>query len=86
VPALMRRGCTVNELHQLVRDGLARAEPVLVQRRRPSPSDFYLRITDTGRKALARENRRKWSVGIALLFLLGLFAGVGVALFLAWFR
>ena len=82
VPALVRRGCTVKELHQLVRDGLARAEPVLVQRRRPSPADFYLRITEGGRKALARETRRKWSVRSALLLLLGLAAGVVFAAFL----
>jgi hypothetical protein len=86
VPALMRRGCTVDELHRLVGDGFARAEPVLVQRKRPSPSDFYLRITDTGREALARENRRKWSVRLAILFLFGLLAGVGVAVFLVSLR
>jgi hypothetical protein len=54
VPALMRRGCTVDELHRLVRDGFARAEPMNVQDKRPSPADFYLRITGAGRKALAR--------------------------------
>jgi hypothetical protein len=79
VLALLRHGCTVQELHQLVRDGFASVEPVVVQRRRPSHSDFYLRITETGRKALARENRVKWAVRMALLFLLGLFAGVYAA-------
>jgi hypothetical protein len=82
VPALLRRGCAVDELHRLMRDGFTSAEPMPVQGRQPSPSDFYLRITDAGRVALARENRRKWTVRIALLFLLGLFAGVGIAAFL----
>jgi hypothetical protein len=82
VPALVRRGCTVKELHQLARDGFARAEPILVQRRLPSPSDFHLRITDAGRTALARETRRKRSVRLALLFLFGLVGGVGFAAFL----
>jgi hypothetical protein len=86
VPALMRRGCTVKELHELVRGGFARAEPVLVQRKRPSPSDFYLRITDKGQQALTRENRVKWAVRLALLFLLGLFAGVYAAPLLASLR
>jgi DNA-binding PadR family transcriptional regulator len=83
---LVRRGCTVDELHRLVRDGLARAEPMTVQGKRPSPADFYLRISDAGRKALAREKRRKWSVRLALLFLLGLLAGVCVAAFLTSHR
>jgi hypothetical protein len=82
VPALMRRGCTVDELHRLVRDGLARAEPMNVQGKRPSPADFYVRITDAGRNALARENRRKWAVRIAMLFSLGLLAGLSFAAFL----
>ncbi len=86
MPALLRRGCTVDELHRLARDGFARAEPMNVQGKRPSPADFYLRITDAGRKALARENRRKWSVRMAVLFLLGLLAGVCVAAFLIWQR
>jgi hypothetical protein len=81
VPALVRRGCTVDELHTLVRDGFARAEPMKVQGKRPSPADFYLRISDAGRLALARENRRKWSVRTAVLFLLGMLAGVCVAAF-----
>jgi hypothetical protein len=53
-----------------------------VQGKRPSPADFYLRISDAGQKALARESRRKWSVRLALLFLLGLLAGVCAAAFL----
>ena len=81
VPALMRRGCTPDELHRLVRDGFARAEPVTVQGKGPSPADFYLRISDAGQKALALESRRKWSVRLALLFLL-LLVGVCVAAFL----
>jgi hypothetical protein len=82
VPALLRHGCTLQELHQLVRDGFASAEPVVVQRRRPSSSDF----TEAGRKALARENRVKWAVRLMMLFLLGLFAGVYAAPFLASLR
>jgi hypothetical protein len=46
----MRGGYTGKELHELVRGGFARAEPVLVQRKRPSPPDFYLRITRKGQK------------------------------------
>jgi hypothetical protein len=61
---------------------VSRAEPMKVQGKRPSPADFYLRISDAGRLALARENRRKWSVRMAVLFLLGLLAGVCVAAFL----
>jgi hypothetical protein len=55
----------------------------VVQRRRPSHSDFYLRITEAVRKALARENRLKWVARLVMLFLIGLFAGVYAAPFLA---
>jgi hypothetical protein len=78
VPALVRRGCAVDELHRLVRDGLARAERLNVQGKRPSPEDFYLRISDAGRKALARQYRRRFAL---LLFVLGLLAGVCVGAF-----
>jgi hypothetical protein len=82
VPALIRRGCTVDELHRLVRDGLASAEPMQVKGKRPTPSDFYLRISDAGRRALARPDRGKGSLWLALLFALGLIAGVCVAAFM----
>jgi hypothetical protein len=83
MPALVRRGCTVDELQRLVRDGLASAEPIQVQGKRPTPADFYLRVSDAGRRALARQECRKGSVRLALLlFVIGLLAGVGVAAFL----
>ena len=82
MPALVRRGCTVDELQRLVRDGLVSAEPIQVQGKRPTPADFYLRVSDAGRKALARHERRKGSVRLALLlFVIGLLAGVCFAAF-----
>ena len=42
VPALVRRGCTVEELHRLVRNGLANAERMQVQGKPPSRAVFHL--------------------------------------------
>jgi hypothetical protein len=88
VPALVRGGCTAEDLHHLVRDGLVRAERIQVRGKSPSPTDFHLRISDTGRKALARNDERaghgKISVKLVLivLFVLALLAGVMVGAFI----
>jgi hypothetical protein len=74
---------STGQRYRLVRDGLASAEPIQVQGKRPTPADFYLRVSDAGRKALARQERRKGAVRLALLlFVIGLLAGVCVAAFL----
>jgi hypothetical protein len=84
VPALVRGGCTAKELHRLVRDGLVKAERIRVWGKAPSPADFHLRISDAGRKALARHHevagRGTISSKLVLivLFVLGLLAGVVV--------
>jgi hypothetical protein len=81
VPALVHRGCTPKDLHRLVRGGLVRAERIRVRGTPPSPADFHLRISDAGRKALARhevlvrENRSLVAIVITL-FVLGLLAGI----------
>jgi hypothetical protein len=78
----VRRGCTGEALHRLVRDGFVNAERIQVQGKQPSPVAFYLRISDAGRKALARQDGRprrgKISTRLVLvvLFALGLLAGV----------
>ena len=84
VPALVRRGCTVQELHRLVRDGLASAERMQVGGKPPSRAVLHLRISRAGRDALARHRdragRAKISVKLLLLvlFVLGVLAGVVV--------
>jgi hypothetical protein len=86
--ALMHRGCGGEELHQLVRDGLANAKRIKVRGKPPAPADFHLQITDAGRKVLARHDqpvgRGKSSKNAILmvLFVLGLLAGIVVAAFL----
>jgi hypothetical protein len=88
VPALVRRGCKAEELHLLVRGGLVRAERVQVRGKPPSRTDFHLRISDTGRKALARHDERAGRGQISvklvllLLFVLALMAGIVVGAFL----
>jgi hypothetical protein len=88
MPALVRGGCTAEELHRLVRGGLVRAERVQVRGKPPSPNDFHLRISDTGRRALARHDERaghgKISVKLVLivLFVLALVAGMAVGAFM----
>jgi hypothetical protein len=67
VPALLRRGCTVGELQRLVHNGLASAERIQGKGVRPSPADYYLRISDPGRKALARQTRSTISMKVILL-------------------
>jgi hypothetical protein len=81
VPALLRRGCTPKDLHRLVRGGLVRAERIRVQGKPPSPADFHLRISDAGRKALARHDAlvgdsTRLVLIVIMLFVLGLLAGI----------
>jgi hypothetical protein len=87
VPALVRGGCGAEELHRLVRSGLVRAERIQVLGKPPSPADFHLCISDTGRKALARNyegaGHAKISAKFVLivLFVLALLAGMVVGAF-----
>jgi hypothetical protein len=87
-PALMRGRCTAEELHGLVRGRLVKVERIRVRDQPPSPTDFHLRISDTGRKALARHDGRaghgKISVMLVLivLFFLALLAGMAVGAFI----
>ena len=81
VPALVRRGCTPEDLHRLVRDGLVSAERIRVRGKPPSPADFHLRINDTGRKALARHDvlvgdSTRLVLIVIMLFALGFLAGI----------
>jgi hypothetical protein len=82
VPALVRGGCTAKDLHRLVRDGLVRAERIRAWGKPPSPVDFHFRISDVGRKALARHDELAGHGAISVklllivLFVLGLLAGV----------
>ena len=84
VPALVRRGCTVQELHRLVRDGLASAERMQARGKPPSRAVLYLRISRAGRDALARHLDRRGHAKISVrllllvLFALGVLAGVVV--------
>jgi hypothetical protein len=89
VPVLVRGGCKPEELHRLVRGGLIEAERVQVPGKSPSRADFHLRISDTGRKALARHDERAGHGQISLklvlvvLFVLALLAGMMVGAFMA---
>ncbi len=87
VPALVRNGCTVEELHRLVRDGFASAERTQVRGKPSSRPILRIRISDAGREALARKEARprhgiprKWV--LLGLFVLGVLAGVSVAVFM----
>jgi hypothetical protein len=82
VPALVRGGCTAEELHRLVRGGLVRAERIQVRGKSPSPADFNLRISDDGRVALARHDERAGRGKIVVLFVLALLAGMVVGRFI----
>jgi hypothetical protein len=93
VSALVRRGCTAADLHHLVRGGLVTAERIRVRSKQPSRADFHLRISDTGRIALARHGERSGHGQISLklvlivLFVLALLAGMAVGAFIvphAW--
>jgi hypothetical protein len=82
LPALVRRGVPPEELHRLVRSGLVRAERIHAQDKPPSRADFHIRISDTGRTALAQHGERaaprKVSMRLLLiaLFVLALLAGM----------
>ena len=82
VPELVRRGCTDEELHRLVRDGLAKAERMQVRGKPASRAIFHLRISDAGRKALARPGdrprRTNFSIRLVVLvlFVVGVLAGM----------
>jgi hypothetical protein len=88
VPAVVRGGCTAEELHRLVRGGFVRAERLSALDRRPSRADFHLRISDTGRKALARHDQRAGNSKISMklvllvLFVLAVLAGMAVGAFM----
>jgi hypothetical protein len=81
LPALVRR-VPPEELHRLVRSGLVRAERIHAQDKPPSRADFHIRISDTGRTALAQHGERaaprKVSMRLLLiaLFVLALLAGM----------
>jgi hypothetical protein len=70
------------ELHRPVRSGLVRAERIHAQDKPPSRADFHIRISDTGRTALAQHGERaaprKVSMRLLLiaLFVLALLAGM----------
>ncbi len=89
VPALVRGGCTVEELRHLARSRLTVAERVCGPGTLRAPTIVRVCISDAGRKALARQdgrtNRRKISARLMLLvlFVLGTLAGVGVGALLA---
>lgn len=87
VPALVRRGCTPKDLHRLVRVGLVRAERIRVHGKPPSPADFHLRISEAGRKALARHDllaghSTSLVLIVIMLFVLGLLAGIVAGAFM----
>ena len=87
VPALVRRGCTPKELHRLVRGGFVRAERIGVRGKPPSPADFHLRISDAGRKALARHDvlmgdSTRLVLIVIMLFVLGFLAGIVAGAFM----
>jgi hypothetical protein len=79
VPLMVGRGCDVVALHHLARHRLAVADRVRVRGSR-SGTVVRLRISDDGRKALARQKGRRISAKLVLLvlFVVGLLAGVGV--------
>jgi hypothetical protein len=89
VPALVRSGCTLEELRHLARSRLTITERVREPGSLRAPTVTRVRISDAGRKALARQdgqtNRRKISARLVLLvlFVLGTLAGVGVGALLA---
>jgi hypothetical protein len=86
VPALVRRGCAPKDLHRLVRGGLVRAERIRVRGKPPSPADFHLRISEAGRKALARHDvlvgHSSLVPIVIMLFVLGLLAGIVAGAFM----
>jgi hypothetical protein len=89
VPFMLSCGCSVAALRHLARCRLAITDRVPVPGRPKSSTVVRLRISDAGRKALARQGgrpyRRKFSVKLMLLvlFALGALAGVGVGALLA---
>jgi hypothetical protein len=86
-PVLVRNGCTIEELRHLTRSRLTVTERARGTVR--APTVVRVRISDAGRKALARRDdrtdRRKISARLVflVLFLLGTLAGVGVGALLA---
>jgi hypothetical protein len=52
-PIMVRHGCTMSTIRGLVREGLASVERAQVRRKRSWRAVFRLRITGTGRKAMA---------------------------------
>jgi hypothetical protein len=79
VPLMLGRGCDVVALRHLARHRLAVADRVRVRGDR-SGTVVRLRISDDGRKALARRKGRRISAKLVLLvlFVVGLLAGIGV--------
>ena len=79
VPLMVGRGCDVVALRHLARHRLAVADRVRVPGSR-SGTVVRLRISDDGRKALARRKGRRISAKLVLLvlFVVGLLAGIGV--------
>jgi hypothetical protein len=54
VPFMLSHGCSVTALRRLARCGLTITDRVRVPGRRGAPTIARLRISETGRKALAR--------------------------------
>jgi hypothetical protein len=87
-PALVRRGPTVEGLHRLVRNGLAKVKRMQVQNKPQSRAAFPVRTSDAGRKTLARQydrpGHRKLSMRLVLvvLFVFGVLAGGCIGAFM----
>ena len=85
VPFLLDHGCSVAVLRNLARRRLAITDRVPVPDHPKSATVVRFRISKAGRQALldSPPNRRKISIGLALLvlFALGMFAGLYVGAF-----
>ena len=88
VPFMLSNGCSIAALRHLARGRLAITDRVRVPGKK-AVTVVRLRISDAGRKALARHEggpyRRKISVKLLLLalFVLGVLAGAGAGALLA---
>ena len=89
MPVMLSHGCSVDELRDLAHRRLTVADRVRQPGTLKAPTVVRIRISDAGRKALARQeggtNRRKISIrsAILVLFVLGTLAGMGVGALLA---
>jgi hypothetical protein len=89
MPVMLSHGCSVDELRDLAHRRLTVTDRVRQPGTLRTPTVIRVRISDAGRKALARQdgptNRRKISVRLAILvlFVVGTLAGMGVGALLA---